>query len=32
MIPDAQREATLKGVRAFYDFWNTGDDAYREHA
>jgi len=23
-IPDAQREATMKAVRAFYDFWNTG--------
>ncbi len=26
-IPDAQREATLKVVRAFYEFWNTGDEA-----
>jgi predicted ester cyclase len=26
-IPDAQREATMKAVRAFYDFWNTGDEA-----
>src|SRR6202171_5553659 len=25
-IPDAQREATMKAVRAFYDFWNTGDE------
>ena len=25
-IPDAQREATLKAVRVFYDFWNTGDE------
>jgi predicted ester cyclase len=24
-ISDAQREATLKTVRAFYEFWNTGD-------
>ena len=23
-IPEAQREATLKAVRVFYDFWNTG--------
>jgi predicted ester cyclase len=26
-IPAAQREATVKAVRAFYDFWNTGDTA-----
>jgi predicted ester cyclase len=26
-MPDAQREATVKAVRAFYDFWNTGDEA-----
>jgi predicted ester cyclase len=26
-MPDAQREATMKAVRAFYDFWNTGDEA-----
>jgi predicted ester cyclase len=25
-IPSAQREATLKAVRAFYQFWNTGDE------
>lgn len=25
-IPDTQREATMKAVRAFYDFWNTGDE------
>jgi predicted ester cyclase len=31
-IPDAQREATLKAVRAFYDFWNTGDEAYLQQA
>jgi predicted ester cyclase len=31
-IPDAQREATLKAVRAFYDFWDTGDDAYLRQA
>ena len=29
-IPDAQRDATMKAVQAFYDFWNTGDD--RSHA
>ncbi|HKC51411.1 MAG TPA: ester cyclase [Myxococcota bacterium] len=26
-IPRAQRDATLKAVRAFYDFWNSGDEA-----
>ena len=31
-IPDAQREATLKAVRAFYDFWNTGDEALLKEA
>jgi len=31
-IPDAQREATLKAVRAFYDFWNTGDEALLQEA
>lgn len=31
-IPDAQREATLKAVRAFYDFWNTGDEALLKQA
>ena len=30
--PDAQREATLKAVRAFYDFWNTGDEALLKEA
>jgi predicted ester cyclase len=25
-ISAAQREATLRAVRAFYGFWNTGDD------
>jgi predicted ester cyclase len=25
-IPDAQRDATMKAVQAFYDFWNTGDE------
>jgi predicted ester cyclase len=25
-VSDAQREATMKAVRAFYDFWNTGDE------
>ena len=31
-IPDAQREAALKAVRAFYDFWNTGDEALLKEA
>jgi predicted ester cyclase len=31
-IPDAQRDATLKAVRAFYDFWNTGDEALLKEA
>jgi predicted ester cyclase len=26
-ISAAQRETTLKAVRAFYGFWNTGDDS-----
>jgi predicted ester cyclase len=26
-IPDTQRDATLQAARAFYEFWNTGDDA-----
>ena len=26
-LPSATREATVKAVRAFYDFWNTGDAA-----
>jgi predicted ester cyclase len=31
-IPDAQRDATMKAVRAFYDFWNTGDEALLKEA
>jgi predicted ester cyclase len=31
-IPEAQREATMKAVRAFYDFWNTGDEALLQEA
>jgi predicted ester cyclase len=31
-MPDAQREATMKAVRAFYDFWNTGDEALLKQA
>ena len=31
-IPDVQREATMKAVRAFYDFWNTGDEGLLKEA
>jgi predicted ester cyclase len=31
-ISQAQREATVKAVRAFYDFWNTGDAALLKQA
>ncbi len=31
-IPEARREATVKAVRAFYDFWNTGDEALLKRA
>ena len=31
-IPNAQREATLKAVRAFYGFWNTGDETLLKQA
>src|ERR1700730_11193574 len=31
-IPDAQREATIKAVRTFYNFWNTGDEALLQEA
>jgi predicted ester cyclase len=31
-IPDAQRDATMKAVRAFYGFWNTGDEALLQEA
>jgi predicted ester cyclase len=31
-IPDEQRDATMKAVRAFYDFWNTGDEALLKQA
>jgi len=31
-IPAARREATVKAVRAFYDFWNTGDAAFLKQA
>ena len=26
-IPESQRDATVKAARAFYEFWNTGDEA-----
>ena len=32
VIPDGQRDATLKAVRAFYDFWNSGDEAFLKQA
>jgi len=31
-IPDAQRDANVKAARAFYDFWNTGDEAFLKQA
>jgi predicted ester cyclase len=31
-IPDAQRDATVKAARAFYEFWNTGDEALLKQA
>ena len=31
-IPAAQRDATVKAARAFYDFWNTGDEALLKQA
>ena len=31
-IPDAQRDASINAARAFYDFWNTGDDALLKQA
>jgi predicted ester cyclase len=31
-IPNDQRDVTVKAVRAFYDFWNTGDQALLEKA
>lgn len=31
-IPDAQRDATVTAARAFYDFWNTGDEAFLKQA
>jgi predicted ester cyclase len=31
-IPAQRREATVRAVRAFYDFWNTGDVALLKQA
>jgi predicted ester cyclase len=31
-VPAARREATVKAVRTFYEFWNTGDVALLKHA
>jgi predicted ester cyclase len=31
-IPESQRGATVKAARAFYEFWNTGDEADLERA
>jgi predicted ester cyclase len=31
-IPAAERDATLKAARAFYGFWNTGDEALLKQA
>jgi len=31
-IPHRQSDAAIKAVRAFYEFWNTGDDALLKQA
>jgi predicted ester cyclase len=31
-VPDPQRDATAKAVRAFYEFWNSGDEAFLQQA
>jgi predicted ester cyclase len=31
-IPGTQQNATLSAVRAFYQFWNTGDDSILKEA
>lgn len=31
-IPDAQRDAIVQAVRAFYGFWNTGDETLLKQA
>ena len=31
-VPGAQRDATVKAARDFYDFWNTGDETLLKQA
>jgi predicted ester cyclase len=31
-VPAAQRDATVKAARAFYEFWNTGDEGLLKQA
>ena len=31
-IPDAQRDSTMEAVRAFYGFWDTGDETLLKQA
>jgi predicted ester cyclase len=31
-IPESLRDATVTAARAFYEFWNTGDEAYLKRA
>lgn len=31
-LSDAERDATMKAVRGFYDFWNHGDEALLKQA
>jgi predicted ester cyclase len=31
-IPVAEREAAVSAARAFYDFWNTGDESFLKQA
>jgi predicted ester cyclase len=31
-IPNTQRDTTVKAARAFYDFWNSGDEALLKQA
>ncbi len=30
--PEMERDATVKAARAFYEFWNTGDEALLKQA
>ena len=32
MISETERDATAKAARAFYEFWNTGDEAVLKQA